>query len=62
MDEKSLPNVVWLEDGREVPFEPPEPPRRWLEESLEWATGERCEEEPKGEGDVAAEAPRLQWL
>ena len=57
MDEKSLPNVVWLEDGREVPFEPPEPPRRWLEESLEWAAGDEREEEPAEDGPS-----KLVWL
>ena len=62
MGERELPEVVWLEDGREVAFEPAEPPRRWLEESLEWAAGDGREEEPKGEGDDGAEAPRLLWL
>lgn len=50
MGEKDLPEVVWLEDGREVPFEPAEPPRRWLEESLEWAAGDAREEEPADDG------------
>ena len=57
MDEKSLPNVVWLEDGQEVPFEPPEPPRRWLEESLEWAAGDEREGEPAEDG-----LSKLVWI
>ncbi|HJA28687.1 MAG TPA: glutamate synthase subunit beta [Candidatus Olsenella pullicola] len=57
MGEKSLPEVIWLEDGREVPFEPAEPPRRWLEESLEWASGDAREEEPPEDGPT-----ELVWL
>ena len=57
MGEKSLPEVIWLEDGREVPFEPAEPPRRWLEESLEWTSGDAREEEPPEDGPT-----ELVWL
>lgn len=63
MCDEGARGIVWLQDGEEEPFEPAPPPRRWLEESLEWSSGERDEEEP---GDGAPEGERgastLTWL
>lgn len=49
--------IVWLEDGHEVAFEPAEPPRPWLEESLEWGTRSEDETEPDEDGPA-----ELVWL
>ena len=46
MDGERGRGLVWLEDGREEPFEAAAPLRPWLEESLQWAAREEPAPEP----------------
>ncbi|WP_455136596.1 hypothetical protein [Thermophilibacter sp.] len=56
------PGIVWLVDGRELPFDDEgEPPRTWLEESSAWGARDDA---PAGDddGDDEGEPPRLIWV
>lgn len=64
MDGDGSSGIVWMVDGREVPFEAAGESRRpWLEESSAWgepaAPAERPEE---GEKDDGSESPQLLWV
>ena len=51
--------VIWIEDGKDKPFEPAEHPRPWLEESLEWGARDEVAPKPEPDGDGPTE---LVWL
>ncbi len=51
--------IVWLEDGREVAFEPAGARRPWLEESSDWGEGS---ESPGPSEPHEPEPPELVWL
>ena len=56
--------IVWLVDGREVPFVPKDEPRRpWLEESAAWGEDPgAAPESPHDDSDDDAEPPELVWV
>lgn len=63
MDDEG-PGIVWLVNGRELPFdEEGEPPRTWLEESSSWGVrdADASDDESVGE-DGKADSPKLVWL
>lgn len=51
--------IVWLEDGREVAFEPAGARRPWLEESSDWGDAPAA---PEGDKRPDEEPPELVWL
>lgn len=64
MDEDGDTGIVWMIDGREVPFEAAGESRRpWLEESSAWGEPDAPAELPEdGEKDDDAEPPELLWV
>lgn len=56
--------IVWLIDGREVPFGPRDEPRRpWLEESTSWGSDVAPREGGEGAGDDEdGSPPELIWI
>lgn len=64
MDGDGSSGIVWMVDGREVPFETTgEPHRPWLEESSAWGEPGAPSGRPEGgERDDGSEPPRLLWV
>lgn len=64
MDEDGDTGIVWMIDGREVPFEAAGESRRpWLEESSAWGEPDAPAELPEdGEKDDDTEPPELLWV
>ena len=57
MDGDAADKVIWIEDGKDKPFEPAEHPRPWLEESLAWSSAGEGKKLPEKGGDT-----KLVWL
>lgn len=65
MDDEG-PGIVWLVNGRELPFDDEgEPPRTWLEESSSWGThdGDASHDDADADADDGkGDPPKLVWL
>lgn len=57
MDGDAADKVIWIEDGKDKPFEPAERPRPWLEESLAWSSAGEGKKPPEKSEDA-----KLVWL